>query len=77
MSDFIALWPGAASAYSREVDLLIGAFTVLIVALSAPVFILIVVFATKYRRGKPANRRTRRTATSGWRSPGRWSPSCC
>jgi cytochrome c oxidase subunit 2 len=57
MSDFIALWPGAASAYSREVDLLIGAFTVLIVALSAPVFILIVVFATKYRRGKPANRR--------------------
>ncbi|WP_337181016.1 cytochrome c oxidase subunit II [Shinella sp.] len=57
MSDFIALWPGAASAYSREVDLLIGAFTILILALSAPVFILIVVFATKYRRGKPADRR--------------------
>ena len=57
MSDFIALWPGAASAYSHEVDVLIGAFTVLIVSLSAPVFILIVVFATKYRRGKPADRR--------------------
>ena len=57
MSDLIALWPGQASAYSREVDLLIGAFTVLIVLLSAPVFVLIVVFATKYRRGKPANRR--------------------
>jgi len=57
MSDFVTLWPGQASAYSGEVDLLIGAFTVLILLLSAPVFILIVVFATKYRRGKPANRR--------------------
>jgi cytochrome c oxidase subunit 2 len=56
MSDFIALWPGQASAYGAEVDTLIAGFTVLIVLLSAPVFVLIVVFAFKYRRGKPADR---------------------
>ena len=38
-------------------DLFVNAFTVLIVALSAPVFILIIVFAVKYRRGKPADRK--------------------
>jgi cytochrome c oxidase subunit 2 len=56
MGDFLSLWPDHASAYAAEVDTLIAAFTVLIVALSAPVFILIVVFAIKYRRGRPANR---------------------
>ncbi|MBE7186633.1 MAG: cytochrome c oxidase subunit II, partial [Methylobacterium mesophilicum] len=56
MSDFIQLWPGQASAYAASVDRLILAFTVLIVALSAPVILLIVVFAVKYRRGKEANR---------------------
>lgn len=57
MSQFIALWPGQASAYGAEVDTLIAGFTVLIVLLSAPVFALITVFAVKYRRGKPANRK--------------------
>ena len=56
MNHFINLWPGEASAYSFDIDLLIGAFTVLIVLLSAPVFILITVFAVKYRRGRPADR---------------------
>lgn len=51
------LWPPEASAYAARIDLLLGGFTVLIVLLSAPVFVLIVVFALKYRRGRPANRR--------------------
>jgi cytochrome c oxidase subunit II len=54
----IDLWPPEASAYANQVDLLLAGFTVLIVLLSAPVFVLIVVFAVKYRRGRPADRRT-------------------
>ena len=54
---FIPLWPDSASSYSQQLDTLVIAFTVLIVLLSAPVFILIVVFAVKYRRGKHANRK--------------------
>ncbi|MBB4566806.1 cytochrome c oxidase subunit II [Rhizobium leucaenae] len=54
---FISLWPPSISGYSHQVDLLVIAFTVLIVALSAPVFILIAVFAVKYRRGRPADRK--------------------
>lgn len=56
MSSFIELWPGQASAYAASVDRLILAFTVLIVALAAPVVVLIVVFAVKYRRGREADR---------------------
>ncbi|WP_343715547.1 cytochrome c oxidase subunit II [Inquilinus sp.] len=56
MSGFIPLWPDAASAHAGQVDLLVIAFTVLMVALTAPVFILIVVFAVRYRRGKAADR---------------------
>jgi cytochrome c oxidase subunit 2 len=56
MGGFIPLWPEAASAHAGTVDLLVVAFTVVMVLLTAPVFILIVVFAVKYRRGKPANR---------------------
>lgn len=56
MNTFIQLWPGQASAYAGSVDRLILAFTVLIVALAAPVIVLIVVFAVKYRRGKEADR---------------------
>ncbi|WP_312867313.1 cytochrome c oxidase subunit II [Rhizobium sp. P40RR-XXII] len=55
--NFIPLWPPSASVYSHQVDLLVIAFTVLIVALSAPVFILLLVFIVKYRRGKAADRR--------------------
>ncbi|NLR97260.1 cytochrome c oxidase subunit II [Rhizobium sp. P38BS-XIX] len=54
---FIPLWPASISSYSHQVDLLVVCFTVLIVALSAPVFILIIVFAVKYRRGRSANRK--------------------
>ena len=41
----IDLWPPEASAYADHVDLLLAGFTLLIVALSAPVFILMAVFA--------------------------------
>ncbi len=54
---FIPLWPPGASAYSHQLDLLVIAFTVLIVALSAPVFILLLVFVVKYRHGRKADRR--------------------
>lgn len=57
MNDFITMWPGQGSDYAAEIDLLIGAFTVLIILLSAPVFILMVYFAVKYRRGKEADRK--------------------
>jgi cytochrome c oxidase subunit II len=53
----IDLFPPEASAYADQVDLLLGAFTVLVVALSAPVFILMAVFAVKYRRGREVDRR--------------------
>jgi len=57
MTSFFPLWPVAASEHAHSVDLLVIAFSVLIVALSAPVFILMAWFAVKYRRGKPADRR--------------------
>lgn len=57
MNGSLPLWPDQASAYSGEIDLFVTAFTVLIVALSAPVFILIVVFAVKYRRGRSVDRK--------------------
>jgi len=52
----LALWPEQASAYAAEVDRLVLGVTVLIVLLSAPVFVLIVAFAVKYRRGRAADR---------------------
>jgi cytochrome c oxidase subunit 2 len=52
----LPLWPIAASAHAARVDWLMAAFSVLMVALTAPVFILIVVFAIRYRRGRPADR---------------------
>ncbi len=55
--NFIPLWPPSISGYSHQVDLLVIAFTALIISLSAPVFILLVVFAAKYRRGRPADRK--------------------
>jgi cytochrome c oxidase subunit II len=57
MSYFLKLWPEQISAYGANLDTLVLAFTVLIVLLSAPVFILLVAFAVKYRRGKPADRK--------------------
>jgi cytochrome c oxidase subunit 2 len=52
----LAAWASELSDHAASVDLLALAFTVLIILLSTPVFILIVVFAVRYRRGKPANR---------------------
>lgn len=49
-------WVSEASAHARQVDLLMAGFLVLVVLLSAPVFVLMAVFAVKYRRGRPANR---------------------
>lgn len=57
MRDLLAfLMPAEASAYSHQVDIFALAFLSLVIALSAPVFILITAFAVKYRRGKEANR---------------------
>jgi len=56
MSGVIDLWPGRASVHAAQVDTLLSGFTALIIALSVPVFALIVVFAVRYRRGKPADR---------------------
>lgn len=52
------LGPGLAeaSAHAQHVDVLIGAFSVLILFLAGPVFVLIVAFAIRYRRGKAINR---------------------
>jgi cytochrome c oxidase subunit II len=50
-------WPGEISAHAASVDWLFVSLALLMLALSAPVFILTIVFAVKYRRGKPANRR--------------------
>lgn len=45
-----------ASRYAHEVDLFAFSFGALVVLLSAPVFVLMLYFAIKYRRGRPANR---------------------
>ncbi|VWX47351.1 cytochrome c oxidase subunit II [Novosphingobium sp. 9U] len=50
------LWPTAASAYAREVDLLIGSFGALVLLLSAPVFVLMAWFMLRYRKGRRADR---------------------
>ena len=52
----LPLWPPAASAYAVSLDHLVISFSALIVALSFPVFVLIFVFALRYRRGRTANR---------------------
>ena len=56
MSFPLRLWPEAASAHARSIDLLIGSFGVLVWALSIPVFVLMFVYAVRYRRGRPADR---------------------
>lgn len=52
----LPLWPPAASAYAQVVDRLVISFSALIIALSFPVFVLIFVFALRYRRGQRVNR---------------------
>jgi cytochrome c oxidase subunit 2 len=57
MSGYFRLWPEQASLHAEKVDQFILAFTILVAALSIPAVVLVFVFAVKYRRGKPANRR--------------------
>ena len=45
-----------ASKHAANVDALIAAFTVLIVLLAGPVFVLVFVFAVRYRRGEDVDR---------------------
>ncbi|MCS0493988.1 cytochrome c oxidase subunit II [Ancylobacter sp. MQZ15Z-1] len=52
----LAGWASEASAHAASVDRLMLAFTLMMVALSVPVFVLMAVFAVKYRRGRTANR---------------------
>jgi cytochrome c oxidase subunit II len=56
MNSPIPLWPAQASTHAANIDALIAAFTVLILLLAGPVFVLIFVFAVRYRRGKEVNR---------------------
>ena len=53
------LWPPIASAHAGEVDLLLVLLLVLVTLLSAPVFVLLIVFAVRYRRGAKADRSDR------------------
>jgi cytochrome c oxidase subunit II len=50
------LWPPIASAYAGEVDLLLVLLLILVTLLSAPVFVLLIVFAVRYRRGAKVDR---------------------
>ncbi|MGF7173122.1 c-type cytochrome [Azospirillum doebereinerae] len=52
----IPLWPRAASFYADRIDLLVVSFSALLLCLAVPVFVAILWFAVKYRRGSPAER---------------------
>ena len=56
MRPSILLWPAQASVHAGQVDLLIGSFGALVALLSAPVFVLMLIFAIRYRKGKRADR---------------------
>lgn len=49
----------AASDYAGRLDVLMASFTALVALLSLPVFLLIFIFAVRYRRSRPANREHR------------------
>ncbi|KYO50566.1 cytochrome c oxidase subunit II [Tistrella mobilis] len=57
MTASLAPWITEASAHAAEIDRLALAFSLLIAALSVPVFLLLVVFAIRYRRGRKVDRR--------------------
>jgi cytochrome c oxidase subunit 2 len=58
-------WPAALSAHASEVDLILLGLVVLSTLFTLPVFVLLVWFAAKYRRGSAADRsgRPRRSWT--------------
>lgn len=60
MNEVLALWPGQPSEHAASVDALFIAFSALTLLLSAPVFVLLAVFAVRYRRGREADRRAAR-----------------
>jgi cytochrome c oxidase subunit 2 len=53
------LWPATASSYAHEVDILLILLWLLAAALSVPVFVLLGVFALRYRQGSDVNRADR------------------
>lgn len=65
MSFITPLWPPAASEYAQQVDRLFLGFSALTLLLVLPVFILIGIFALKYRRGRDVDR-THRKGGSVW-----------
>jgi cytochrome c oxidase subunit 2 len=56
MMAFFRIWPPEASLHALRVDQLFIAFSALIVALAAPVFILLAVFSIRYRHGRKVDR---------------------
>ncbi|MGE0004287.1 MAG: cytochrome c oxidase subunit II [Parvibaculaceae bacterium] len=52
----LSAWTDEVSTHAQSVDLLFAWFLLLVVLLSAPVFLLLIVFAVKYRRGRTADR---------------------
>ncbi|HEX4097601.1 MAG TPA: cytochrome c oxidase subunit II, partial [Caulobacteraceae bacterium] len=56
MSASLPFWPVEASTHAAKVDALFAAFLVLVVALTIPVFVLMLVYSIKYRRGSKADR---------------------
>ena len=71
MEQFAAqFWPAALSAHANEVDLILLGLVALSALLTLPVFVLLVWFAAKYRRGSPADRsgriRTSRRLEFAW-----------
>jgi cytochrome c oxidase subunit 2 len=57
VTGLLAAWASAASGHAARVDTLMAAFSLMVALLAAPVFILMAVFAVKYRRGRAADRR--------------------
>lgn len=55
----VPFWPERISQHAAQVDTILVGFAAVLVLLAAPVFVAIVWFAIKYRRGSPASRRGR------------------
>jgi cytochrome c oxidase subunit 2 len=64
-------WPAAASEHASEVDLMLLGLSALCTLLTLPVFVLLVWFAAKYRRGSAADRSGR--PRGSWRLEFAWA----
>lgn len=49
--EFVRFWPQTASSYAANVDWLVFAFTVMMMFFVVPVFVLLTLFAFRYRKG--------------------------